>query len=92
MKIKFYVINHDSQLYKCRIAFENKADSALVAHKSSRSRMEIFTVDSYFFHLFLTEIQCCETYRLCLARYIKSLPSYTIKLEPPRKEYIDKVW
>jgi hypothetical protein len=93
MKIKFYVINQNNEIYSCFVTNKSELNNFEVGRKSSKCfAKETFTINPYCFYIFLNEIQCCQFYRHSLAKFIKSLPNYVIKLEPPKKEFIDKVW
>ena len=92
MKVKFYVLNHDGNVYSCYITNRNDENKCLIGHKSKKEIKEPnIAISKYCFYLFLNEINNCDYYRLSTARFFKSSP-YLIKILPTSREFIDKVW
>lgn len=95
MKVKFYVLNHDGNVYSCYITDKNDENKCLIGHKSKSNANEPkILISPYHLHIFLNEINNCDTYRFSAARYFQSFKSspYLIKILPTSHEFIDKVW
>jgi hypothetical protein len=96
MKIKFYVLSCELQLYQCFLLGKDSSDKYLIGQKSERQlckNSRTYQLNSYALHSFLNEIQCCPNYHYCVARNIKCSDSlFVIKLVPNKTEYIDKIW
>ena len=96
MKIKFYILSRELQLYQCFLRGKNSSDKYLIGQKSEKQlckNSRTFKLDSYALYLFLNEIQCCINYHYCVARNIKSSNSpFVIQLIPNKIEYIDRIW
>lgn len=96
MKIKFYILSRELQLYQCFLLGKDSNDSYLIGQKSGKQlckNSRTFQLNSYDLYLFLNEIQCCPNYRYCVARNIKSSSNpFVVQLKPNNIEYIDKIW
>ncbi|CAG9803241.1 unnamed protein product [Chironomus riparius] len=96
MRIKFYILSRELQLYQCFLLGKDSSDSYLIGHKSEKQlykNARVFKLNSYALYLFLNEIQCCPNYHSCVARNIKSSSSqFIIQLMPNKIEYIDRIW
>lgn len=93
MKIKFYVLNHDGNVYSCYITDRNDENKCLIGHKSkSKFHEPNISISKFCFHLFINEINNCDTYRLSAARHFRRSSPYLIKILPTSSEFLDKVW
>lgn len=95
MKVKFYVLNHDDNVYSCYITDKNDENKCVISNKKSKVNVNEpnITINPYCFHLFRNEINNCDAYRLSSARFFKSSrTTYLIKILPSSREFIDKVW
>lgn len=97
MKIKFYVILCDSQVFTCFVTTKNEGINAYsLGYSTSKVLPENsrnYRVNPYCFHLFLNELNCCATYHQAVARNVKGSDTpFVIQLAPASKEFIDKTW
>lgn len=92
MRIKFYVINQDTQAYTCFVTNSNVQIGMKLIKKEANDVVLTYVVDPYFFYIFMNEIQISQIYRLSLAKCIKKLSPFVIKIIPPKNEFIDKNW
>lgn len=97
MKLKFYVLHCDSNLYNCfLITKDNGVTSYLIGKRTSKILHEnkrVYQINSYGFHIFLNELKCSPTYHRAVAKNVKSTSSpFVIQLIPNRLEFIDKTW
>lgn len=97
MRIKFYVLHCDSTLYTCFVISRNDGiNTYLLGKKTSKvlaNNSQIHQTNSYGFHLFLNELECCPTYHRAVARNIKkSSDPFVVQLIPNKLEFIDKTW
>lgn len=97
MKIKFFVLHCDSSLYTCFVTSKDKGGKSYLLGKRTAKTLSdesrVFHINSYGFHLFLNELDCCPTYHHAVAGNIRrsSLP-FVIQLIPNKVEFIDKTW
>lgn len=96
MKIKFYILTCEVQLYQCFLLGKDSSDNFLIGQKSGKQLCKssrIYQLNSYGLYLFINEIQCCPHYHYCVARNIKSSSNpFVVQLIPNKIEYIDRVW
>lgn len=96
MKIKFYILSCELQLYQCFLQGKDSSDRYLIGQKSEKQlckNSRTYQLSSYGLYSFLNEIQCSPNYHYCVARNIKNSSSpFVIKLIPNKIEYIDKIW
>lgn len=97
MRVKFYILNHQQQLYQCFILGRESDEKCIIGATSTkpevRETLKKFLLNSYGLLMFLNELNHCETYRYWVARNIKSSSDpFLIQLTPNKTEYIDRVW
>lgn len=97
MKIKFYVITGDSNVYSCFLLGVNSRDNYLLGNKSRENNLNEnsrrTSLNAYLFHFFLNEISNCVNFKYRVARNIKSHDSpFIIEIQPNQTEYIDRTW
>lgn len=98
MKVKFYVIHSDSNIYTCYIILNEDGINTyklgnLTKKKVDEENSKIVKLSGFQFHLFLNELQCCPQFHRNVARNFKSTPSnFAIQLIPNKTEVIDSEW
>lgn len=97
MKIKFYVIRCDAQVFTCFVTSRDEGISAYsLGYPTSKvlpPNSRTFRVNPFCFHLFLNELNNCPTYHQAVAQNIKGSDApFVIQLVPATKEFMDKTW
>lgn len=96
MKVKFYVLNHDSNYYTCFIiSKDTQINSYLLGNSTSKDIQiaKVVPLSHFNFHLFLNELNCCPRFHNAVASNFKHSESYyVIQIVPTKHEYIDREW